>query len=299
MTTESGAVDNAGGGTLTILNSTISNNTVIGLLVEGGTMSVANTTISGNVDNYDRLGGVVALSGTLNLNNVTVTNNQPVGVNNQGGTINVRNTIIAGNTQDISGAFVSNGNNLIGSTAGGTGFTQPTDKTNVAANLAPLANNGGQTNTHLPNTGSPAIDAGNNCVVNLSCGANNPPVALTTDQRGIARPQGASVDIGAVEVQLAPTAATVSIGGRVTTMSGRGITNVRLSLTDSNGQVRTTTTTAFGYYRFDDVQAGETYILSATGKHYTFSQPLQVLNVNEETDAVNFIANSEKRSRSF
>ncbi len=90
----------------------------------------------------------------------------------------------------------------------------------------------------------------------------------------------------------APTAATVSISGRVTTISGRGIMNVRLTLTDSSGQVRTATTRSFGYYRFDDVQAGGTYILSATGKHYTFSQPVQVLNVNEETTEVNFIANS-------
>jgi len=97
----------------------------------------------------------------------------------------------------------------------------------------------------------------------------------------------------------APTAATVSVGGRVMTSDGRGIMNVRLSLTDSNGQVRTTTTTAFGYYRFEDVQAGETYILSATGKHYTFSQSVQVLNVNEETNEVNFTANSEKRLRVF
>ncbi len=75
--------------------------------------------------------------------------------------------------------------------------------------------------------------------------------------------------------------------------------NVRLSLTDSSGQVRTATTTSFGYYRFDAVQAGETYILSARGKHYTFSQPLQVLSVNEEANEVNFIADSEKRIRDF
>lgn len=82
-------------------------------------------------------------------------------------------------------------------------------------------------------------------------------------------------------------------------MSGRGIMNVRLSLTDSSGQIRTATTTAFGYYRFDAVQAGETYILSAVGKRYTFSQPAQVLNINEETDAIDFIANSEMRLRNF
>lgn len=87
-----------------------------------------------------------------------------------------------------------------------------------------------------------------------------------------------------------PTAATVSIRGRVMTATGRGIKNVRLTLTDSNGQVRTASTSSFGYYRFLDVQAGETYILSAVGKHYTFSQPIRVLNINEDTDTVNFIA---------
>ncbi len=95
------------------------------------------------------------------------------------------------------------------------------------------------------------------------------------------------------------TAATVSISGRVMTASGRGIVNVRLTLTDSSGEVRTATTTSFGYYRFDDVQAGETYILSAAGKRYTFSQPVQVLYINEETDAVNFIADSKKSIRDF
>jgi hypothetical protein len=111
---------------------------------------------------------------------------------------------------------------------------------------------------------------------------------------------GGTSQNGAVTVlPLAPTAATVSVGGRVMTANGRGIRNVRLTLTDSNGEVRTATTTSFGYYRFDDVQAGETYILSAIGKRYTFSQPVQVLNINEATDAVNFIANSERRIRVF
>lgn len=96
-----------------------------------------------------------------------------------------------------------------------------------------------------------------------------------------------------------PTAATVSVGGRVMTASGRGIVNVRVSLTDSNGQVRTATSTAFGYYRFDEVQAGETHILSAAAKRYTFSQPVQVINVNEATDGINFIADSNWGVRDF
>jgi hypothetical protein len=93
---------------------------------------------------------------------------------------------------------------------------------------------------------------------------------------------------------LAPTAATVSISGRVTSSAGRGIRNVRVSLTNSSGQVRTAKTTTFGYYQFNDVQAGETYFLSATGKHYTFSQTVQVLNINEETNQIDFIATLKK-----
>jgi hypothetical protein len=133
-----------------------------------------------------------------------------------------------------------------------------------------LALNGGTTLNHALLSDSPAIDKGND---------------TGTDQRGVIRPvdnlaipnatSGNGADIGAFEV-LSPTAATVSISGRVTTATGRGIKSVRLTLTDSNGQVRTAMTATFGYYQFTDVQVGQTYILSATGKQYTFSQPTQV-----------------------
>lgn len=55
--------------------------------------------------------------------------------------------------------------------------------------LGALGDNGGATPTLLPATGSAAIDTG----TNTGC-----PV---TDQRGVARPQGPTCDIGAVEVQ--------------------------------------------------------------------------------------------------
>ena len=58
--------------------------------------------------------------------------------------------------------------------------------------LAPLADNGGRTRTHLPLTGSPAIDSGN-------------AFGETADQRGFTRTVNGTTDIGAVEVQAAPT----------------------------------------------------------------------------------------------
>ena len=91
------------------------------------------------------------------------------------------------------------------------------------------------------------------------------------------------------------TAATVSVGGRVMTSDGRGIRNVVIRLTDSEGNVRTAISNSFGHYRFNDVEAGATYILTASGKRFSFSQPSQVLNVNEETDDINFIGNPTRR----
>lgn len=95
----------------------------------------------------------------------------------------------------------------------------------------------------------------------------------------------------------APTAALVNVSGRATTTNGRGIRNVRIEMTDAGGNVRTATTTAFGYYRFADVAAGETYIITARGKSYTFSQPTQVVNVGEEVTNIDFIGTPSNRMR--
>lgn len=93
---------------------------------------------------------------------------------------------------------------------------------------------------------------------------------------------------------VAPTAAAVSIGGRVLTTTGRGLANATVILTDQNGNRRTARTTAFGYYRFTDVPAGETYVFAVISKRYLFTA--QVMNVSEDITEVNFIgASSDKR----
>lgn len=89
---------------------------------------------------------------------------------------------------------------------------------------------------------------------------------------------------------LAPTAASVNVGGRVTTASGQGIRNVVITLTDSGGVITIARTSAFGYYNFDFVRAGETYILSIRSKRFTFSNPTRVLSVQESLSDVDFIA---------
>jgi uncharacterized repeat protein (TIGR02543 family) len=119
-----------------------------------------------------------------------------------------KNTIVAGNFRTVTipavantpsdgnGSITSFGHNLFENTTGFTGFVA-TDLVNVSPLLGPLQNNAGSTQTHAIPLNSPAFDAGDNAG------------APATDQRGVARPQGGRVDIGAFEV----SAFTIQIDG--------------------------------------------------------------------------------------
>jgi hypothetical protein len=134
---------------------------------------------------------------------------------------------------------------------------------------------------------SPAIDKGSN------------PNALLNDQRGSARTfddpsianagGGDGTDIGAFE-QLPPSAAEVSVSGRVTTANGQGVRNVRVSLTDSEGNVRHAMSGSFGYYRFDEIEAGQTVILGVASKRYVFTNPTRILMVVDDIADADFVA---------
>lgn len=90
--------------------------------------------------------------------------------------------------------LISGGYNL--DTDGTCGLTGPGDATVTSAelDLGPLQDNGGPTESFLPGPESAAIDA----IPDAQCldAAGGP---LTADQRGTARPQGPSCDVGAVE----------------------------------------------------------------------------------------------------
>jgi CSLREA domain-containing protein len=186
-------------------------------------VNISNTTVTGN-SSPDNGGGINTASADLTLNNVTISDNTAVtgsggGLYYSGQTsaINIRNTIIARNNSltgpDISANagvnFVSGGNNLIGKNAGSNGFVNGTKNDKVgtltaAVNplLGPLQNNGGQTDTRALDLTSPAKNAGNMCIFDLSCTQNtNPTTALKTDQRGADLPRvyENAVDMGAFE----------------------------------------------------------------------------------------------------
>ena len=101
---------------------------------------------------------------------------------------------------------------------------------------------------------------------------------------------GLAIDNFSLTAGLAPTAASASISGRVTTPDGRGIRNATVALS-SGGQRRLRVLTGtFGYYRFDDLQVGETYVLTVGAKRYTFANPTLVVSLDDEVSDADFTA---------
>ena len=69
----------------------------------------------------------------------------------------------------------------------------------------------------------------------------------------------------------APTAAGVSVSGQVVNSGNIGISNALLTIRSSTGEIRSAKTNSFGYFTFEDVMVGETYVVTVTAKRYSFS----------------------------
>ena len=166
-------------GTTNIINSTISGNTasVGGGVYNRSTMTVSNTTISKN-SAHDG-GGIFTV-----VNDLTLTR----------GLISGNSAYFADEIDRFSGTVYRNNYNIFGNDGsdGVKGFspgaTDIVPNAGIGSILMPLAYNGGPTKTHALVSGSPAIDAS---PADADCAPK--------DQRGVARPQGASCDIGSFE----------------------------------------------------------------------------------------------------
>ena len=87
---------------------------------------------------------------------------------------------------------------------------------------------------------------------------------------------------------LGPSAANVTVGGRIQNSQGRGVYNAKVEITDENGAVRATRTNSFGFYQFDEVLAGQTYVFNVRHKTYQFDT--QVITVMDELQNIDFTA---------
>ena len=192
------------GGIVTINNSTFSGNSAPGNF--GGaintnsqsTLTINNSTFSGNSATGGFGAGIFANSGMVTINNSTFSGNSAGGGagaaihnNDAAPKVTLRNTIVANSVGagNCNGGITNGGNNIDdGTTCGWGAVSGSRSSTNPL--LGALANNGGPTRTIALLAGSPAIDG-----VTFSA----PNSAPSTDQRGVARPQGVRYDIGAYE----------------------------------------------------------------------------------------------------
>ena len=123
------------------------------------------------------------------------------------------------------------------------------------------------------------------------------PTAAGTYDFAITATSGVNVStINYRIIVTAPTAATVSLGGRVMTNTGAGLKGAVVKLTDSQGRSSTAISSSFGYYHFDDLAAGQTYILSAESKRFQFAP--RTISVTDDLTDIDLVADTEPFQRS-
>ena len=189
----------SGYGIFTITNSTFSGNTSMwggAIYNDYGTFTITNSTLSGNT--APQLGGAIYNNGgALEISFSTIAENQSANgaaVNSSTERVTFKNSIVGNNHgQNYGGETLISALGINFDTDGTCpGFMQVTS---AQLNLGQLALNApGTTQTQALLSGSVAIDSVTDCTDI----AGNP---VTTDQRGIPRPQGIACDAGAYETK--------------------------------------------------------------------------------------------------
>ena len=258
-----GAIENTNG-TLMVNYSAFVNNLSTengGAIFEttNGTTTVTESTFSGN--QATQSGGAIYNDGaSLSLYGGTLSGNSAAaggGIFNSlsGGTVTLGNTIVAGNpatsSPDVDGQiFSSSGNNLIGDGTGITGISNGSSGNQIGTSANPVVpllstpgNNGGPTETMIPQPGSPTICAGSVALI---------PSGVTTDQREAGFPNtnttyisgSTCVDIGAVQTNYVLSfTGTGAIEPPSTVTAGVAITPAPTVVLNGGGSSATTAVT--------------------------------------------------------
>ena len=191
--------DGLGGAVYTTSNLKLTNVTLFGNLAIGGPGGISRTQ---GASGAGEGGGIFVYGSTASLTHVTMAHNSALGgvtsstnigaargggINASNSTVAFLNSILSSNLagSNCFGLITDAGHNI--SSDASCHFSAAGSWNNTDPLLGPLADNGGPTPSMALLAGSPAIDAADQ--------AGCPD----TDQRGIARPFGATCDIGAFE----------------------------------------------------------------------------------------------------
>jgi hypothetical protein len=71
------------------------------------------------------------------------------------------------------------------------------------------------------------------------------------------------------------------VDGKVLSSDGRGLRNVIVSITNSQGVTITATTSSFGFYSFENMPTGETYTLRVASRLFRFAQQTKQVDCSQ------------------
>ena len=191
-------------------------------------------------------------------------------------------TMVGSTTSDANGNYIfggpSNSNLTPGLSVLPSTRYQVRIPSTAFASGGPLA---GRTPTRVDND---ATTGGDSRDSDGSISGGNVVIGLTTGAYG---QNNHTYDFGFT----APTAADVSLSGRVFTASGVSIARAIVKLTRLDGTSISTTTNSFGYYSFKGLPAGQTVIVSVAAKRYIFATPSIAVDLQDSYSDVHFVAN--------
>ena len=122
----------------------------------------------------------------------------------------------------------------------------------------------------------------------------NTTTSLATSTANIIADEGEIITCTFTNTQLDLTAAPASLGGRVMTAAGLPIRGAMLQVTRvATGETKYTTSSTFGYYRFDDLQSGEGYVVTVNAKRYVFQPNAQMVELRDNVADLDFIASQK------
>jgi len=285
---------------------------VAGIFVAGVTAPASNTAVYFNSISMTGDRGAVAaqigsygiaISGTnpvvdLKNNIFSTTQTSAGGANAKSYAIGMTSTTFTNLSSDFNDFWSTGAND--GGFRTGSLSTTGTDLANLAAwqaatgkdasskELDPLFVNAAS-NLHILQL-SPARNAG------------TPIGSVTNDidleaRPNAADPAGVQVDIGSDEFYLL-TAAGVTISGRVTSIDGRGIRNAAVTI--SGGTLLspiTVMTGPGGVYHFDDIAAGQTYLVTVNARRFVFQSPNRVIQVEDNVTDADFVGTQGNSGR--
>ena len=179
---------------------------------------------------------------------------------------------------NIKGNFTNT--NVINVEIGGTGGAGVNPNGHDQLLISGTANLGGALNVTLTNGFTPALgnsflilDAGN--ITTLFANLNLPNVS--PNRWSVAYDNAAGTLALSV---VAPTAALVSVSGRVLSPLGRALPRSQIFVTNSDGEKHRVISNSSGYYRINNLTAGETYVFRVSSTQYLFMPRLITLSEN-------------------